>query len=78
MDITEEIFKNKRYREQINQISSEKLSLIANDPLRALEEARRGIQHEEPDRIDDVKYLQDLADGMQRLAQKVLKERAKK
>lgn len=78
MDITDQIIKNKKYRDQIDQISSEKLKIIAEDHMRALEEANNGIKQFEPKKINDIKYLQDLADGMQKLAQKVLKKRAKK
>ena len=78
MDITEEIFKNDRYRKLVDQLSNETLELVANDHLRALKEAHSGIQKEEPDKINDLEYLEALSNEMQKLAQRVLDERAKK
>lgn len=77
MDTIEQILKNKRYKDQITQLDNELLESIANNHIRALEEAWKGIKQEEPERIDDIEYLQAMADGMQSLAQKVLEERTK-
>ncbi len=74
MDIAEEILKNKKYKEQIDRLSNETLLLIANDHLAALEAAQRGIQQVEPDKVNDVEYLELVANAMQQLAQKVLKK----
>lgn len=78
MDKNESIIKNKKYKEQINQLSNKILMKIANDEIFALEAASKGIEQHEPDKINDVEYLQAVADGMQKLAQRILKERAKK
>jgi len=78
MDITEEIFKNKRYRKLVDQLSNETLELVANDHLRALKEAHRGIQKEEPYKINDLEYLEALSNEMQKMARIILGERAKR
>ncbi len=75
MDYTDDILKNKRYKEQIDKLSSETLQLISNDDLQALEAAQKGIRQEEPEKLDDTEYLQTVADVMQKLARRVLKER---
>lgn len=77
MDVMEEILKNKRYRDRVDQLSDEKLAVIAEDHLKALEEASKGIEDEEPDRVNDLEYLEEIANGMQKLAQKVLELRNK-
>lgn len=78
MDNTKDILMNKRFKEIIDNLSSETLRLIAEDEMKALEAAKKGIEKVEPERIDDVRYLQDVANGMQKLAQVVLAERQKK
>lgn len=78
MDVTDQILKNKQYDKQISEISNENLRIIAENHIRALEEARKGIKLKEPDKNDNVDYLEYLADGMQKLAQKVLEKRKKK
>ena len=74
MDI---IFKNKRYKEQIDQLSDETVTLIAKDHLKALEAAQKGIAQQEQEKVDDIEYLEAVATEMQKLAQKVLEERKK-
>lgn len=76
MDTNEEILNNERYREIIDQFDDETLELVANDHLKALKAARKGIEQEEPERIDEVEYLEALATGMQELAKRILEERA--
>ena len=75
MDLTEIILKNKRYREQIDKLDHKTLVLIAHDRQAALEAAHMGIEQEEPKKIDDFGYLEAVATALQKLAQKVLKER---
>lgn len=58
-------------------LSTKTLKLIAEDHLRALKEAHKGIKQEEPDRLNDIEYLQAMADGMQKLARVVLEKRTK-
>ena len=67
MDIAEEILKNKQYKEQIDKLNNETLLLIAKDPVKALEAAQEGIKQVEPDKVDDVEYLQSVANAMQKL-----------
>lgn len=74
MDIADKIIENKKYRDQIDRLSNETLVLIAKDHVKALETAQKGIRQEEPEKIDDVEYLQTVADAMQKLAQKILGE----
>lgn len=78
MDYTEKILKNTRYKKQIDLLSSATLTSISEDQLAALEAARKGIEQVEPEKLNDVEYLQYIADIMQKLAQKVLEERTKK
>jgi hypothetical protein len=76
MDITNKILKNKRYKELIDQLDDETLELIANDHLKALEAAKKGIQREEPEKTDDVEYLETMANEMQKMAQRVLSKKS--
>ncbi len=78
MSISEDILSDKRYIKQIEKISDKSLKLIAEDPIRALKEAHKGVKKAEPERAKDLEYLQALADGMQKLAQMVLEQRANK
>jgi hypothetical protein len=73
MDITEKILTNKKYRKQIEVLSIETLRQIAEDPIIALEAARKGIAKEEPNKVNDIAYLQTLADGMQIVARIFIK-----
>ncbi len=78
MDVTDQILNEKRYKKQLDQLSNELLTKIAEDHVRALEMAHKGIKQEEPGKINDVEYLQAIADGMQKLARRVLEERERK
>lgn len=78
MNISEDILSDKRYIKQIEKISDKSLKLVAEDPIRALKEAHKGVKKVEPERANDLEYLQTLADGMQKLAQMVLKQRTNK
>lgn len=78
MNIPEDILSDKRYMKQIEKISDKSLELIAKDPIRALKEAHKGVKKVEPERANDLEHLQTLADGMQKLAQMVLKQRTNK
>lgn len=78
MDITENILTDKRYKKQIALLSTKILKIIAEDHVRALVEAHKGIKQEEPERVNDLEYLEAMADGMQELAQAVLKNRTTK
>lgn len=77
MDLLDAIQKNPRYKAIIDSLSTETLEIIANDHQRALEKARKGIQQEEPEKVDDVEYLEDMASAMQKIAQAELKNRSK-
>ncbi len=72
MDITEKVLTNKKYRKQIEVLSIETLRQIAEDPIIALEAARDGIANEEQEKINDIAYLQTIADGMQKVAQRLV------
>lgn len=76
MDISQDILSDKRYQRQIEKISDKSLKLIAEDSIRALKEAHKGVKQVEPERVKDLEYLQALADAMQKFAQEVLKQRA--
>lgn len=78
MDIAEEILKNKSYKKLVDRLSTNTLELIAKDHLKALKEAHKGIKKEEPERLNDIEYLQAQADAMQAFAKKLLAKRAKK
>jgi hypothetical protein len=75
MDIIEKILKNKKYKEQIDRLDDETLVWIAKDRQKALETAQRGIAQQEPEKLNDIEYLEVVATGMQKLAQKILKEK---
>ena len=40
--------------------------------MKALEAAQKGIAQEEPDKINDVSYLQSIVDELQTVAQKLV------
>lgn len=69
MDITDKILKNKKYKKQLDRLSKETLRLIANDRQKALEAARKGIKENEPEKINDIEYLELVANAMQKIAQ---------
>lgn len=75
MDLLEVILRNPRYQAIIDSLSTETLDIIAKDHQRALEEARKGIQQEEPEKVNDVEYLEAMATAMQQVAQMELKNR---
>lgn len=77
MDIADKIFKNKRYKKIVDQLSNETLKIVANNRLRALKEAQRGIAKEEPEKVDDMEYLEAQADVMQNFAKSLLEKRSK-
>jgi len=77
MDRLEKIFKNKQYKQQLDQMSPELLKAISEDSIKALEVAQKGIEQVEPEKINEVEYLQKVADGIQKIAQKLLRSRAK-
>ncbi len=72
MDITEKILTDKRYKNRLDRLDSETLLSIADDHIKALEAAHKGIAQEEPEKLNDVAYLQAVANAMQKLAQRVL------
>ena len=78
MDITEKILKNDKYKKLVNGLSSQTLKLVAEDHLRALKEARRGIAEMEPQKTNDMEYLEAQAEAMQTFAKNLLAKRAKK
>jgi len=41
----------------IDGLSNDILRAVANDHIRALEEAKKGIEQEEPEKINDIDYL---------------------
>jgi len=77
MDITEKILTDKRYKNRLDKLDSETLLSIADDHIKALEAAHKGIIQVEPKKLNDVEYLQAVADAMQKIAQKVLEIRNK-
>lgn len=72
---TEEILNDKRYKSRIEMLKSEDLQVVANDEIKALELARKGIEEVEPEKKEDVEYLQAVANGMQQLAKEILERR---
>ena len=78
MSISEDILSDKRYIKQIEKISDKSLKLVAEDPIRALKEAHKGVKKVEPERANDLEYLQAQADAMQSFAKSLLAKRAKK
>ncbi len=73
----EEFLKDKRYKKQVNRLSSETLLLVVDDRIKALKWAYEQVEREEPQRKNDLEYLEILADGMQQLAKTVLEKRTK-
>ncbi|HUD45156.1 MAG TPA: hypothetical protein VMR41_06435 [Patescibacteria group bacterium] len=75
MDIAEEILKNEMYKKVIDKLSSETLRVIADDHNRALKEAKKGIDLAEPEKVNDLRHLKVVANGMQELARSLLEKR---
>lgn len=78
MDIIQEVLKNGRYKQQLDNLDNETLRLIAEDHIQALKAAQKGMEKEEPEKVNDVEYLQIIADNMQKLANIVLSSRISK
>lgn len=76
MNTFEDILKDERYKNRIEQLKSEDLRIISQDELKALDLARKGIEEVEPEKKEDLEYLQAVARGMQKLAIAILKKRS--
>lgn len=72
MDISEEILRNKKYKDKLDKLDRRTVVLIAKDHEKALEAAHKGIRKNEPENINDVEYLEFVADALQKLAQKMI------
>lgn len=77
MDKIDEVLNDQRYKSRIEALKTEDLQIVANDEIKALELAKKGIEEVEPEKKDDVEYLQIVANGMQELARLVLDKRSK-
>ena len=77
MDITDKILKNEKYREIIDNFDDETLKMVAEDHLKALEAARKGIEQEEPEKVNDIEYLEAMAKAVQKLAKSILQRSRK-
>ncbi len=75
MDVVKKILKNKKYKKQVDRLSTEILKIIMEDHIRALEEAYKGVKQQEPERVNDIEYLEAMADEMQKLSRTVLSRR---
>lgn len=73
----EELIKDERYKKRIDRLSDKTLLLVADDRIRALKWAYEQVEKEEPERKNDIEYLEVLADGMQKLARTTLDKRSK-
>lgn len=78
MDNINKILTDKRYKEKLDHLSNETLKSVANDPIKAQEVAKKGIEKLEKEKINNIEYLQEVANGIQKLAQILLIIRAKK
>ena len=78
MDVVEEALTNEKYKKQIDRLGTKALEVIANDPVKALETAYKGVNKVEPEKAKDLEYLQAQANMMQKFAEAVLKKRSKK
>lgn len=77
MDAVEEVLTNEKYKKQIDRLGTKMLEIIANDPVKALEMAYKGVSKIEPEKAKDLEYLQSQANAMQKFAEAVLKKRSK-
>lgn len=78
MNVTEEILKKERYKKIVDGLSKQTLKLLAEDRLNALKAAHKGIEEIEPERVNDMDYLEVQADAMQSFAKSLLAKRTKK
>lgn len=65
-----------KYQQQIDKLDNETLQIISTNREKALEYARRGIEQNEPEKLNDV-YIEEVADNMQALAKRTLEEQVK-
>jgi len=77
MSITEDVLENDRYKSQIEQLDNETLKTVFDNHYIALEYARKAIEQVDPEKRNDVEYLEVVANGMQQLAKAILEERSK-
>lgn len=77
MDILQEVLKNGKYKQQLDRLDDETLKRISEDNVQALKAAQKGVQKEEPERTNDIDYLQAIADSMQKLAVILIEKRMK-
>ncbi len=75
MGITEDILENDKYKHQIEALDNETLVTLLNDHDKALEYAQKAIEQIAPEKLDDVEYLEVVANGMRQLAKAILEER---
>lgn len=75
MDDLKKILEDKRYKERIESLKNKDLEIVAKDEMKALELAKKGIAEVEPEKKDDLEYLNLVAHGVQQLAKMVLEKR---
>lgn len=76
MDITDQILNDNRYKSQIETLDQETLEIMAKDHVKALEYARKGIEQIEPEKVNNLEYLELVANKMQRVAREILEKRS--
>jgi hypothetical protein len=74
MDI-KSIINDGRYKKQLESLDKEALKLVVDDHIKALEYANIGIRQVEPEKINDIDYLEQVANEMQKLAKMILESR---
>ncbi len=65
----------KKYQAQIEQLDSDNLKIILADREKALECAKKGIEHIEPEKLTP-EHIESIANEMQIVAKMILKERS--
>ncbi len=76
-DAVQKIIENDFYSSQVRKFTNETFITIITDRVKAVELAKKTVEKYEPANLN-IDYIELVADAMQELSQKVMKERALK
>ncbi len=77
MSTIEELIKDERYKKRVDHLTNDVLKQVVDDRIKALKWAYEQVEQEEPERKNDLEYIEVVAGGMQKLAKIVLNKRSK-
>lgn len=80
MSIADEIINDphlKFYRELLERLDTKTLRLAVSDRAKTMEYAKKGLEQEQPELLNNNEYIESLVTEMQKAAQEILLERSK-